>query len=141
MAGAAMINGGILYQPSLRKVGLPVGERVISAQTSAELRAMMRAVVASGTGRQADAPGYQVLGKTGSAEKPQAGGYNKNALVTSFLGAFPARAPRYAMLVMLDEPQATDETYGYNLAGWNAAPAAGEYCTSCGAIIGRFAAF
>ena len=64
MAGAAMINGGILYQPSLRKVGLPVGERVISAQTSAELRAMMRAVVASGTGRQADAPGYQVLGKT-----------------------------------------------------------------------------
>ena len=60
MAGAAMINGGILYQPSLRKVGLPVGERVISAQTSAALRAMMRAVVASGTGRQADAPGYQV---------------------------------------------------------------------------------
>ena len=80
------------------------------------LRAMMRAVVASGTGRQADAPGYQVLGKTGSAEKPQAGGYNKNALVTSFLGAFPARAPRYAMLVMLDEPQATDETYGYGVA-------------------------
>ena len=132
MAGAAMINGGILYQPSLRKVGLPVGERVISAQTSAALRAMMRAVVASGTGRQADAPGYQVLGKTGSAEKPQAGGYNKNALVTSFLGAFPANAPRYAMLVMLDEPQATEETYGHNLAGWNAAPAAGE-------IVGRIA--
>ena len=136
MAGAAMINGGILYQPSLRKVGLPVGERVISAQTSAALRAMMRAVVASGTGRQADAPGYQVLGKTGSAEKPQAGGYNKNALVTSFLGAFPARAPRYAMLVMLDEPQATDETYGYNLAGWNAAPAAGEIVRRIAPLLG-----
>lgn len=132
MAGAAMVNGGILYQPSLRKVGLPVGERVIAAKTSAALRAMMRAVVANGTGRQADAPGYQVVGKTGSAEKPQAGGYDKNALVTSFLGAFPARAPRYALLVMLDEPQATAETYGYNLAGWNAAPAAGE-------IVGRIA--
>ena len=136
MAGAAMINGGILYQPSLRKVGLPVGERVISAQTSAALRAMMRAVVASGTGRQADAPGYQVLGKTGSAEKPQAGGYNKNALVTSFLGAFPVRAPRYAMLVMLDEPQATDETYGNNLAGWNAAPAAGEIVRRIAPLLG-----
>ena len=136
MAGAAMVNGGILYQPSLRKVGLPVGERVISAQTSAALRAMMRAVVAAGTGRQANAPGYQVLGKTGSAEKPQAGGYNKNALVTSFLGAFPARAPRYAMLVMLDEPQATQETHGYNLAGWNAAPAAGEIVRRIAPLLG-----
>jgi cell division protein FtsI (penicillin-binding protein 3) len=136
MAGAAMVNGGILYQPSLRKVGLPVGERVISAKTSAELRAMMRAVVASGTGRQADVPGYQVLGKTGSAEKPQAGGYNTDALVTSFLGAFPAHAPRYAMLVMLDEPQATADTYGYNLAGWNAAPAAAEIVRRIAPLLG-----
>jgi cell division protein FtsI (penicillin-binding protein 3) len=136
MAGAAMINGGILYQPSLRKVGLPVGERVISAKTSADLRAMMRAVVASGTGRQADVPGYQVLGKTGSAEKPQAGGYNTDALVTSFLGAFPAHAPRYAMLVMLDEPQATPDTYGYNLAGWNAAPAAAEIVRRIAPLLG-----
>ena len=97
---------------------------------------MMRAVVASGTGRQANAPGYQVLGKTGSAEKPQAGGYNKNALVTSFLGAFPARAPRYAMLVMLDEPQATGETHGYNLAGWNAAPAASEIVRRIAPLLG-----
>lgn len=136
MAGAAMVNGGILYQPSLRKVGLPVGERVISAKTSAELRAMMRAVVASGTGRQANVPGYQVLGKTGSAEKPQAGGYNTDALVTSFLGAFPAHAPRYAMLVMLDEPQATADTYGYNLAGWNAAPAAAEIVRRIAPLLG-----
>ena len=136
MAGAAMINGGVLYQPSLRKVGLPVGERVISAKTSADLRAMMRAVVASGTGRQANVPGYQVLGKTGSADKPQAGGYNSNALVTSFLGAFPARAPRYALLVMLDEPQATPDTHGYNLAGWNAAPAAADIVRRIAPLLG-----
>jgi len=136
MAGAAMINGGILYKPSLRKVGLPVGERVISAKTSADLRAMMRAVVAGGTGRQANVPGYQVLGKTGSAEKPQAGGYNADALVTSFLGAFPAHAPRYAMLVMLDEPQATAETHGFNLAGWNAAPAAAEIVRRIAPLLG-----
>lgn len=122
MAGAAMVNGGVLYQPSLQKVGLPVGERVIAASTSAKLRRMMRAVVASGTGGQADVPGYDVLGKTGSAEKSMVGGYDKQALVASFLGAFPEAAPRYAMLVMLDEPQGLPETYGHFNAGWNAAP-------------------
>jgi cell division protein FtsI (penicillin-binding protein 3) len=76
------------------------------------------------------------LGKTGSAEKPQAGGYNTDALVTSFLGAFPAHAPRYAMLVMLDEPQATADTYGYNLAGWNAAPAAAEIVRRIAPLLG-----
>lgn len=122
MAGAAMVNGGVLYEPSLQKVGLPVGERVIAASTSKQLRRMMRAVVASGTGGQADVPGYQVLGKTGSAEKSMVGGYNKQALVASFLGAFPETAPRYAMLVMLDEPQGLPETHGFFNAGWNAAP-------------------
>ncbi len=136
MAGAAMINGGVLYPPSLRKVDLPVGERVIAAGTSVSIRNMMRAVVATGTGRKADVPGYQVLGKTGSAEKPQAGGYNQDALVTSFLGAFPAHAPRYAMLVMLDEPQGTDETYGFNLAGWNAAPAAADIVQRIAPLLG-----
>ena len=126
MAGAAMVNGGVLYEPSLRKVGLPVGQRIISAQTSDAMRDMMRAVVSVGTGRQADVPGYQVLGKTGTADKPSAGGYDTDRLVTSFLGAFPADAPRYALLVMLDEPQGIEATYGYNLAGWNAAPAAAD---------------
>lgn len=136
MAGAAMVNGGVLYPPSLRKVDLPVGERVIAAGTSHAVRAMMRAVVAAGTGRKADVPGYQVLGKTGSAEKPQAGGYNQDALVTSFLGAFPAHAPRYAMLVMLDEPQGTKATYGFNLAGWNAAPAAADIVRRVAPLLG-----
>lgn len=136
MAGAAMVNGGVLYPPSLRKVDLPVGERVIAAGTSKAVRDMMRAVVATGTGRKADVPGYQVLGKTGSAEKPQAGGYNQDALVTSFLGAFPAHAPRYAMLVMLDEPQGTEATYGFNLAGWNAAPAAADIVRRIAPLLG-----
>ena len=122
MAGAAMVNGGVLYEPSLQKVGLPVGERVIAAGTSNLMRAMMRAVVANGTGGQADVPGYQVLGKTGSAEKSIVGGYDKERLVASFLGAFPSAAPRYAMLVMLDEPKGLPETYGKFNAGWNAAP-------------------
>ena len=126
MAGAAMVNGGVLYAPSLQRVDLPVGQRVISAQSSAHIRAMMRAVVAEGTGRKADVDGYEVIGKTGSAEKPVNGSYNENALLTSFIGAFPASSPRYALLVMFNEPQGTQATYGHALAGWNAAPTAGE---------------
>lgn len=122
MAGAAMVNGGVLYQPSLQKVGLPIGERVIASQTSQQIRRMMRNVVANGTGGQADVPGYDVLGKTGSAEKSIKGGYDKDRLVASFLGAFPEAAPRYAMLVMLDEPKGLAETFGEFNAGWNAAP-------------------
>jgi cell division protein FtsI (penicillin-binding protein 3) len=136
MAGAAMVNGGVLYEPSLRKVGLPVGERIIAAETSRSMRRMMRSVVTHGTGRQANVPGYQILGKTGTAEKHARGGYNKEALVTSFLGAFPARAPRYAMLVMFDEPQGHADTYGHNQAGWNAAPAAGEIVRRTASLLG-----
>ncbi|MGC6534964.1 MAG: peptidoglycan D,D-transpeptidase FtsI family protein [Parvibaculales bacterium] len=136
MAGAAMVNGGVLYEPSLQKVGLPVGQRIIAADTSAVMRTMMRAVVATGTGRQADVPGYRVMGKTGSAEKPSLGGYDADRLVTSFLGAFPADAPRYALLVMLDEPQGIKETYGFNLAGWNAAPTAGDIVRRAAPLLG-----
>ncbi|MBT7642604.1 MAG: hypothetical protein HN715_06400 [Rhodobiaceae bacterium] len=120
----------------MRKVGLPVGERIIAAETSRSMRRMMRSVVTHGTGRQANVPGYQILGKTGTAEKHARGGYNKEALVTSFLGAFPARAPRYAMLVMFDEPQGHADTYGHNQAGWNAAPAAGEIVRRTASLLG-----
>ena len=136
MAGAALVNGGVLYEPSLQKVGLPVGQRIISAETSQAMRDMMRAVVVSGTGRQAEVPGYQVLGKTGSAEKPVVGGYSTDKLVTSFLGAFPADAPRYALLVMLDEPQGIDATFGYYLAGWNAAPTAADIIRRTAPLLG-----
>lgn len=136
VAGAAMINGGVLYPPSLQKMPLPVGERIISADTSKALRRMMRAVVVKGTGRQADVPGYQVMGKTGSADKPSQGSYSENAVITSFLAGFPASAPRYALLVMLDEPQGIKETHGYALAGWNAAPVAGNIIRRVAPILG-----
>ncbi|HNS87333.1 MAG TPA: penicillin-binding transpeptidase domain-containing protein, partial [Parvularculaceae bacterium] len=71
----------------------------------------------------AETPGYYVIGKTATAEKPTRGGYNRNARMATFVGAFPGYAPRYAVLVALDEPQAVPGTQGYATAGWNAAPA------------------
>ena len=76
----------------------------------------------SGTASQANVSGYEPIGKTATAEKPQRGGYDRNARIASFVGAFPGEQPRYAVLVTLDEPQAVEGTFGYATAGWNAAP-------------------
>jgi cell division protein FtsI (penicillin-binding protein 3) len=84
---------------------------VVSAKTSAEMRRLMRLVVEKGTGKRAEAPGYFMGGKTGTADK-SAGrkGYRRNTRIASFVGAFPVNAPRYVVLVMIDEPKASAET-------------------------------
>jgi cell division protein FtsI (penicillin-binding protein 3) len=106
-AAAAVVNGGILYPATIlkRPDGAPLqGQRVISENTSADMRKLMRLVVEQGTGRLADAPGYLVGGKTGTAEKVVNGGYARHALISSFLGVFPINDPRYLVLALLDEP-------------------------------------
>ena len=76
------------------------------------------------------------LGKTGSANKPARGGYDDDALITSFLGAFPYSDPRYALLVVIDEPQGIAETHNLTLAGWNAAPTAAEIVRRAAPLLG-----
>ncbi|MDX2222045.1 MAG: penicillin-binding protein 2 [Rhodospirillaceae bacterium] len=133
---SALVNGGTLSPPTVlrRNPGAaPDGRRVIARTTSDAVRAMMRLNVIEGSGKQADVKGYLVGGKTGSAEKvTRRGGYAKNSLRTSFVAAFPIDAPRYVVLVILDEPKGIKETYNFATAGWNAAPTAG-------AVIGRIA--
>lgn len=128
-ATAAIVNGGTLFQPTLLKVAAgetPKGARVIKPETSATMRTLLRLVVEKGTGGRADVPGYPVGGKTGTAEKPSAGGYAETTLLTSFVAAFPAQNPQYVTLIILDEPKPTKDTFGYATAGWNAAPTAGK---------------
>ena len=119
---AALLNGGIYRPATLLKVDrdrpAAKGRRVFSEDTSYKMRALLRLVVTDGTGRKADAPGYRVGGKTGSAEKY----HNRSLVVTSFAGVFPMDEPRYVTVVMLDEPKATAETFGFRTAGWNVAP-------------------
>ena len=86
------------------------------------MRALLRLVVMKGTGKKADAPGYRVGGKTGTAQKLIGGRYSQTINVTSFAGVFPMDEPRYVIVVMLDEPKATPETFGFTTAGWNVAP-------------------
>jgi cell division protein FtsI (penicillin-binding protein 3) len=92
--------------------------------------------VADGTGRKADASGFRVGGKTGSAEKPGNGGYRKTSLVATFASAFPMDKPRYVVIAMLDEPQGTAATSGQRTAAWNAAPIVGRVVPRIGPLLG-----
>ena len=134
-----MLNDGIYVTPTVRKhsVASPAkGRRVFRSEVSQDMVDMMRFVVTDGTGRKANIPGYGVMGKTGTAEKPSAeGGYDQTRLVTSFVAAFPHSRPRYAMIVTLDEPKAIEGTHGYATAGWNAAPTAGDVIRRIGPIL------
>ncbi len=122
----ALVNGGIYYYPTIIKnSSVPSPRRVISENTSKKIIPLLRDVVAKSSTKSADVSGYQVIGKTGSAEKLVNGRYsNKN--ITSFVAAFPASSPKYSLIVVIDEPHGTKATYGFATAGWNAAPTAGN---------------
>jgi cell division protein FtsI (penicillin-binding protein 3) len=133
-AVATVVNGGT-RRPStvVRRDGpVPAGDRVLSDETSRHMRDLMRLVVRHGTGRNAEARGYLVGGKTGTAEKLEVGGYRQGNLISSFVGVFPMTQPRYVVLALLDEPKGTTRTHGYATGGWVAAPVVGR-------VIGRMA--
>ena len=137
-AVGAMLNDGLYVTPTVMRRSAAHPEqtrRVFSAEVSDDLRHMMRKVVTDGTGKKANIRGYGVMGKTGTAEKPANGGYDRKRLVTSFVAAFPHSDPRYVMLVTLDEPQPVEGTYGYATAGWNAAPTAGKIVERIGPML------
>ena len=136
---AAVVNGGILFPPTLIRRGEenpPAGTRVLAPQHSDAMRKLLRLVVEQGTGTKADAPGYVVGGKTGTAEKSKGRGYSQKALLSSFIAAFPMTSPRYAVYVMLDEPRATKETHGYATGGWVAAPVVSRVVAQIAPLLG-----
>ena len=138
-AYAAMVNGGIWRPATLRKVRpgtAAKGRRVFKASTSSRMRQLLRMITIYGTGKKADATGFRVGGKTGSAEKPGAGGYRKSSLVSTFAAAFPMDRPRYVVVAMLDEPHGTVASSFQRTAGWTAAPIVGKLVPRIGPILG-----
>ena len=140
LAYAALVNGGTLHPATLLRVepGRPVpGRRVFQESTSYRIRQLLRLVVMRGTGRNANAPGFRVGGKTGTAETvSQAGGYNRHVNVSTFAAAFPMDAPRYVVLVMLDSPRPTAATSGQTTAAWTAAPLVARVISRTGPLLG-----
>jgi len=138
-ATAAMVNGGVLYPSTLLKRRAderPIGEQVIAPRTSDQMRGLMRLNVLEGTGRRAEAVGYLVGGKTGSAEKVGARGYDSDRMLSSFVGAFPMDAPRYVVVVIVDEPVGNESTGGYATGGVVAAPIVRRVIERAGPLLG-----
>ncbi|NVO29100.1 penicillin-binding protein 2 [Donghicola sp. C2-DW-16] len=133
-AYASVLNGGTRVRPTLLKQSGPQhGERIVSERTSAQVRSMLRKVVTDGTASFGDVPGYQVAGKTGTADKPKpTGGYYKDKVITTFASVFPASDPKYVVIVTLDEPEDRMGPEPRRTAGWTAVPVAAE-------LIGRIA--
>jgi cell division protein FtsI (penicillin-binding protein 3) len=100
-------NEGELLPLSLMRLDArPIGRPLVSATTAHEVVRMMEmAVGPGGTAPRAQVPGYRVAGKTGTAHKPERGGYAENKYVSSFVGLGPVTKPRFIVAVMIDEPQ------------------------------------
>lgn len=130
-AFSAMLNGGLYTPPTL--IEEPTGRktrRVISTQTSMDMRKLLRDVVIYGSGKNANIAGYEVAGKTGSANKLDKNGrYIQGQNITSFVSAFPVSDPKYAVMVIIDYPKPLKETYGFVTSGWNSVPTGGKIIT------------
>ena len=131
---AALANGGKIIEPKLIKKESLEDRRLISKATSVKINNILRKVVTEdeGTAKLADIHGYYVGGKTGTSQNYR----NKNENLNTFISIFPSQKPKYALLVMLENPQiAKNLTYDYkgmkikafrNEAGWNSVYVAGK---------------
>ncbi len=137
---ADFINGGMSVPPTFLKrtpeEAAALSHRIVKPETSEKMRYLFRLNVLEGTGSKADVIGYRVGGKTGTAEKVIHGHYSKDKSLATFIGAFPMEKPKYAIFVMLDEPVALPETFGFATAGWNAVPTAAKIIERVAPMLG-----
>ena len=139
-AYAAIVNGGELVDSSILLKAPVNGKRVISKETSLIMNDILRANVdkknkTHGSGRFADIKGYDVIGKTGTAQKPSETekGYSKEIL-NVFASAFPHKKPKYVLTVLIDEPKGAPQIWKHSRreAGWNAVYIAGRIIQKIG---------
>lgn len=140
VAGAALVNGGYLIQPTFlprtQEEADKVAERVLKPNTVRDLRKLFRdnVVMPAGSGKQANIAGFEVGGKTGTAEKIVRGRYVNGHNFNAFLSAFPMSDPQYVVLVFIDDPRTGENNS--NLSGNTAAPMVGRVIQRAGALLG-----
>ena len=141
---ASLANGGRMITPSLiKRKNFTSQEILVSKKTSKNINNILRKVVTEkdGTASLADVNGYYVGGKTGTSQNYQ----NKNENLNTFISIFPSQKPKYALMVMLENPQVAKELiYDYrgikikgtrNEAGWNSVYVAGKIIKKIGPIL------
>ena len=140
----SLVNGGKIITPNLIKgKNKKPNKRLVSEETSENINSILRKVVSTkeGTASLADIEGYNVGGKTGTSQNY----FNKNESLNTFISVFPSQKPKFALLVMLENPQiAKDLIYNYrgikikgtrNEAGWNSVYVAGQIIKKIGPIL------
>ena len=137
-AYATVANGGRKVAPTLlHDQPHAPGAQVINPDVAAESLRMMRLVVTRGTASFGEVPGYQVAGKTGTADKTKpTGGYYKDKVIATFAAVFPVNAPKYVMVLTLDEPVETSGSEPRRTAGWTAVPVGAEVIRRTAPLLG-----
>jgi cell division protein FtsI (penicillin-binding protein 3) len=137
-AYAAIANGGVMVEPTLlKRDGPTTGLRVMREETARAAVAMLRRVVTEGTASLGEVPGYEVAGKTGTADKPKkSGGYYDDKVINTFAAIFPASNPQYVLVVTLDEPLDTALSEARRTSGWTAVPVAAEIIRRVAPLMG-----
>ncbi len=130
MAVSALVNGGKLVKPTFRLRSLSEAQtdatQVIRADTSEQMRYLMRLNAEVGSARTIDVKGYFAGGKTGTANKVVNGRYSNDRVFTTFTAVAPSDKPKYLFLTVYDEPQGVPETQGQRTAAWNAGATTGR---------------
>ena len=150
-AYSIIVNGGFNIKPKLIKYEKETKkEKVLNSEVSKKILPILRKIVTEkeGTASLANIEGYEIGGKTGTAQKSSAGGYS-NKKINSFISVFPTSKPKFVLAVMLDEPK-TNKDYIYyyrdgsnikykgtpfNTAGWTAVEVAGQIIEQIGPIL------
>ena len=139
-ATATIVNSGAKVNPTLIKGKTEKkNEVIISNKTSLKMKSIMRLVVSNkyGTAKKAEAPGYLIGGKTGTAEKIKpSGGYSKKENIVAFTGAFPMNDPEFIITIMIDNPKGQKFSFGHRTAGWVVAPIVKKLVTRVAPILG-----
>lgn len=137
-AYATIANGGVAITPTLlRRDALPRGTRLMSEKTARASVDMLRQVVVRGTASFGDVEGYEVAGKTGTADKPKStGGYYHDKVVNTFASMFPASDPQYVLVLTMDEPSDNSADKPRRTAGWTAVPVAAEVIRRVAPLLG-----
>lgn len=136
---ASIANDGCRVTPTLLKVERASQEcdRIVSSDTSEKVRGLMRLVAEKSSGRNANIPGYEIGGKTGTAYQVRpTGGYNTDKRFNSFVALWPTSDPQYIMFISLDDPKLLDGTRRLPLAGHTAAPTAGRALERIAPLLG-----
>ena len=139
-AYSSLVNGGLKIYPTLLKLEKEENKtfNLISPQTSYSLRKILRKVVTNGTAKSANIDGYQIGGKTGTADKvdPINGGYLEDKVRTIFVSAFPIFDPKYVLVVILDEPEDRHKDIPDRTASATAVPVSAEIIRRIAPILG-----